>query len=970
MAGDSFRLIREQDIAELNARASLYRHRTGAELLSLAGDEENKVFGITFRTPPSDSTGVAHILEHGVLCGSRKYPVKEPFLELLKGSLNTFLNAFTYPDKTCYPVASQNLRDFYNLVDVYLDAVFYPRLTPQILQQEGWHYELEGPDDPLSCSGVVFNEMKGAYSSPDAVLAQTAQESLFPDTTYGVDSSGHPRHIPELDYQQFAAFHKRCYHPANARIFFYGDDDPRQRLALLEEYLDDFDATTVNSHIAPQPRFAAPGRLVRPYAAGRDREDEHKSMVALNWALAEDGNPETRLALNLVEHLLIGTPASPLRRALIESDLGEGLAGVGLDDHLLQAYFSTGLKGVDPGQVDAVEALVLETLAGMVQQGVEADAVEAALNTMEFGLRENNTGSYPRGLLLMLRALTTWLYDRDPFAALAFEAPMRALRDRAGGQTGYCEGLIRAHLLDNPHRTTLILEPDPDLAARQDAEERDWLDRTRAAMTPEQLAALVAGSRELKRRQETPDAPEALATLPHLRRDDLDPHIKRLPLEVTSLAETPVLYHDLFTNGIVYLDLGFDLHALPQEYLPYVPLFGRALVQMGTEKEDFAKLARRIGAHTGGIWPQTFVGPVRHSQSSVARLFLRGKAVTGRIDELLAITGDILGLARLDNPERFYQMALEEKAGAQAALVSSGDGVVSVRMRASFDEAGWVSEQMEGITYLFFLRQLVRDIEDDWPGVLARLEEIRRLLLSREGALCNVTLAEADRATLQPGLEELLATLPATPAGPADWTPAELAEREGLSIPAQVNFVGKATRLEGLDDEPRGSAAVVSRYLSTTWLWDRVRVQGGAYGASCSLDQLSGVFSWVSYRDPRLMETLETYDGSGRFLRELTLSEGELAKAIIGAISDADMYQLPDAKGYASMLHHLTGITDDFRQRIRDEILATTAADFEAFGSLLEGARRQGRIVVMGSPQAVQAARAAHGEPFSVSDVL
>jgi hypothetical protein len=423
-----FELIRQQEIPELKTKASLFRHlKTGAELLSLENDDENKVFGITFRTPPADSTGVAHIMEHSVLCGSRKYPVKEPFVELIKGSLHTFVNAFTYPDKTCYPVASTNLQDFYNLIDVYLDAVFYPRLTPYTLQQEGWHYEIEKLDDPLAFKGVVFNEMKGAYSSPDRVLGEHSQHSIFPDNTYSVESGGHPKHIPDLTFEQFMAFHQTYYHPSNSYIFFYGDDKPEERLRMVDEYLQHFERAKIASEISLQPRFDQPRRFAHRYAAGAEADLGKKGMVTVNWLLTETTDREINLAIKTLAHILVGTPASPLHKALIDSGLGEDVTG-GLESELRQMYFSTGLKGIAVADADKVESLIFDTLRKLADGGIDPQTIEASLNTIEFSLRENNTGSFPRGLALMLRALTNWLYGSDPLTPLAFETPLAAIK--------------------------------------------------------------------------------------------------------------------------------------------------------------------------------------------------------------------------------------------------------------------------------------------------------------------------------------------------------------------------------------------------------------------------------------------------------------------------------------------------------------------------------------------------------------
>ena len=951
-----FELLGEQEIPELNARARLWRHvHTRAELLSMVSDDENKFFGITFRTPPPDSTGLPHIMEHAVLCGSRKYPVKEPFIELVKGSLKTYLNALTYPDKTCYPVASQNLQDFYNLVDVYLDAVFYPRITPHIFEQEGWHYELENLSEPLTFKGVVFNEMKGAYSSPDDVLARYSQRSLFPDTPYGVDSGGDPRVIPDLTYEQFKAFHQTTYHPSNARIVFYGDDDPQERLRLVATYLDDFEPLTVESSIPLQPGFAEPKQITYPYDAGEHTDGDRKAMLTMNWVLAENTDPQTTLGLNILSRILIGTPASPLRKALIDSGLGEDLTDGGLEESLRQMFFSTGLKGIALDDTGKVESVILDTLTTLAQQGIDPDMVEAAVNTIEFRLRENNTGSTPRGLVFMLRALTTWLHDGDPLAPLAFEAPLGAIKQRLAAGERYFEELIRQYLAQNPHRTTVILKPDPELRQRRETIEAERLTQARGAMSEEQLQAVVDNTRQLKLLQETPDPPEALATIPTLRLGDLDTKNKLIPLRVLEEDGRKILYHDLFTNGVVYLDLGFDLHALPQELLPYVPLFGQALVKIGTEREDFVKLSQRIGRKTGGIYPTTLSSTIRDTQAGATWLFLRGKATVDQADDLLAILRDVLLTVKLDNQERFKQMVLEAKASREGNLVPNGHSVVNTRLRAHFDQASWVAEQMLGVSNLFFLRQLAQDVETNWPTVLEKLERVRHTLLNRNNMLCNVTLDQANWEKFEPRLTGFLKALPAAPVKPGEWTPQHTPNFEGLTIPAEVNYVAKGANLYELGYQLHGSVHVISHYLRTTWLWERVRIQGGAYGGFCVFDHRSGVFTYLSYRDPNLLGTLDNYDGTGQFLRELDLSKEELVKSIIGVIGQMDAYQFPDAKGYTSMVRYLTGDDDEKRQRLREQVLSTRAADFKAFAEVLEDANQQGLVVVLGSRESIEA---------------
>ncbi|MDY7001685.1 MAG: insulinase family protein, partial [Thermodesulfobacteriota bacterium] len=832
-----FELTREQDIPEIKATARMFRHvATGAELLSLTSDDENKVFGITFRTPPRDDTGVAHILEHSVLCGSRKYPLKEPFVELLKGSLQTFLNAFTYPDKTCYPVASANLKDFYNLVDVYLDAVFHPLIREHVFKQEGWHYELENEDSPLSMKGVVFNEMKGSYSSPDSRLFECSQQSLFPDTTYGLDSGGDPEAIPNLTYEAFSDFHRRFYHPSNARVFFSGDDPEAERLRLVNEYLREFKPLSVDSEVALQKYFSKPIRVEKPFAAGAGA----KAMFTVNWLLPQTLDRETVFACGLLEHILIGLPSSPLRRKLMESGLGEDLAGVGLETELRQMFFSTGLKGLDLGDVDKARALIFKVLEGLAENGPHPHMVEAAVNSMEFSLRENNTGRFPRGLSLMLRALTAWLYGGDPLAALAFTAPFKSLKKRLAENEPVFQELLKKHFLDNPHQATLVLIPDEDWSRIREEKERAGLLETRRGLSQDEIRQIMREAGELRRIQETPDPPEAVAAIPCLALSDLDPEEKPIPCDVLRLKDTEVLYHDLETNGIAYLDLGLDLRVLPQELFPLAPLFGRALLEMGTRTQGFSELTMRIARKTGGIEPVMFASNALAPAPPAVFLFLRAKAVAKNTGDMLDILRDVLLEADFDNKDRFRKILVEEKARLEHRMVPAGHMMVASRLRAGTGPAGWAAEHTGGISALFAMRGLIKEVDTNWSGVMAKLKEIRRLLVSRKRMVVNATMEQGDFTGFEPGLAGFLKSLPDVEIPEAAWDLSPLPAREGLTLPASVNYVGKGVNLFKAGYTFHGSTLAVTKYARTAWLWDRVRVRGGAYGAFCLFDRFSG----------------------------------------------------------------------------------------------------------------------------------
>eukprot|EP01041_Mallomonas_annulata_P007213 gene7214-14710_t len=704
----SYELIQQGIIREYGANAALYKHKkSGAQVLSVIAPDENKVFGATFRTPPDDSTGIPHILEHSVLCGSRKFPVKEPFVDLMKGSLNTFLNAFTYPDRTCYPVASMNSKDFYNLIHVYLDAVFHPRAIhdPQVLQQEGWHYELEDPSQPLLYKGVVYNEMKGVYSSPESLMGRATQNALFPDNTYSVDSGGDPNVIPSLTFEKFKSFHGQYYHPSNSRLYFYGDDDPTKRLELLDEYLSEFNAIPVTSQIATQPKNLNPQKLTLPFPIGPDQPPKH--ITTVNWLLNEAPlSPVESMALVVLDHLLMGTSASVLRKTLTESGLGESVTGGGLSDELKQYTFGVGMKGVQKENVPKIEALVLSTLSKVVEDGFEEDAIRSSLNSIEFNLREFNTGSFPRGLSLMLGMMSHWIYDREPFEGVRFEEALTALKkDLADGKPVF-QNLLKKLIVDNLHRVTVDMTPDQTLEAKNEEEEANRLAIAKAAMTPEQIQDVIETAKILKAAQEREDTPEARASIPTLGLDDIDRAAREIPstqVEATAGGAT-LLLTPVQSNGILYADIGFDFSDIAVEDLPVLSLLSRMLTESGTATLDEVALSRRIGSDTGGVSVsyQTEVklasGRVSNPNDVITLLIVRGKATVDKLGSLFSIVEDVLLSANLGNQKRAVEILRESKARRESSVVTSGHTFGATRLAAQYSLLGYIGEVMGGVT--------------------------------------------------------------------------------------------------------------------------------------------------------------------------------------------------------------------------------------------------------------------------------
>lgn len=962
---DGFRLKRAEFVHEIGSMARLWVHeKTGTELLSVSNSDENKTFGVVFRTPPSDSTGVPHILEHSVLCGSRKYPVKEPFVELIKSSLNTFLNAFTYPDKTCYPVASCNERDFYNLVDVYMDAVFHPTLTPDTLAQEGHHLELDKVGNPVTIKGVVYNEMKGAYSSSDRVLSELSQRVLFPDTTYGVESGGHPRDIPDLTWPQFKSFYDRFYHPSNARMWFYGDDQEEKRLAKANEFLSEFQRLDVDSSVVLQKPWAEPKSFDFTYDAGSGEDLSKKFMATLNWLIVtpvDQIKPEDLLALSVLNHILLSMSASPLRKALTDSGLGDDVVGGGLETDLRQMTFSVGLKGMTADSVEKMQRVVFDVLRNVQKNGVSQGMIDASLNSIEFALRENNTGSFPKGLSLMLRAMTTWLHDADPLLPLKFEDAVTNLRARLASKEPVFQNVLSTYILENPHRALLTLKPDPNYAKNETEVEQQRIQDAIKGMSKDDLQHLVSETERLKAQQAAPDDPVQLAKIPTLGREDLDKKVKTVPYDRFDEKGVKIIHHPLFTNGVVYIDMCLDMRSLPLELLPLMSIFAGALTELGTSKQDFVSLQQSIGRNTGGIRSSTYISQVYAPNGDgpvVSKMVLRGKGMLGQVPALLDIISEILLDVDITNKERIRQLLIEERAGLESGIAGSGHQVASGRLAAMFRRSQVGDEMMGGIDYLKAVRKLIDRVDSEWESVVADLRKIQNVVVSRQDMLVNVTTSSDDFGSVKPVLNSFLDRLPArSDVFGSGWaTSASLLKRtnEGLIVPSAVNYVGKAANVCDLGFLTSGGHSLAAKHLGTSYLWDTVRVQGGAYGGFCRLDARTGMFSFLSYRDPNIKATIDAYDGAAAYLAKVSLSDEALTKDVIGMIGAMDSYQLPDTKGFSSALRMITGETDELRQRRRDEVLGATVKDFRELGDMLDAVRHNGTIVVVGGEEALK----------------
>ncbi len=964
-----FELIEERSIAEVNSQAKLYRHiKTGAELLSLENDDENKAFMVTFVTPPADDTGIAHILEHSVLMGgSRKYPMKEPFVELMKTSVNTFLNAMTSTDMTMYPFASTNLQDFYNLLDVYLDSTFFPHVSREALMQEGWHLEADGDDDTLIYKGVVFNEMKAAYSTPDYYLNLITDRTLWTDTPYQYSSGGFPASIPDLTYEQFKSFHETYYHPSNARFVFSGDDDPETRLKIINEFIGEFERAATQTEIPLQQPFTEPKQVVTGYDASD--QDGGGTMVTVNWLLPEQTDTERINLLSLLSYALVSTSASPLRKALIDSGLGEGLTGSGLGTSSRQATFSVGLKGVKEEDAEKVSAFILETLGQIAEDGIDKETIKAALNTIEFNLRERNYGRFPRGLANAMIAMRPWIYGGNPLDSLSFSSDLEMMKQRLEADDMLLENLIGEYLLDNAHRATVILHPDNQLGAQREQDERERLDKTKDGMNADDIKRVITIQNELLERQQTPNSPEALAKIPVLKLSDLEREIKIVEQEISTYDDATLYFHNQPTGGILYFQAGFDLRVISADLLPYVEIFGETLTRMGTDTQDFVRLTQRIGSKTGGLSVGTSLSTKRDGSDYIAYVMLSGKTLYDQNQDLLDIIQDVLLSVKLDDRERFKQIVLERKVRMERYLSFAGQAVAGGRVGAQFTEPAWANERMSGTEHIFFLRDLIERIDTDWDGVLAAMTAVKSALINRKGMVVNVTMEAKAWDTFRPSLENMLSALPSHDSTYATWSTLAPTAYEALTQPAQVSFNAKSANLYEQGYQLDGSVSVITKHMSREYLWQNIRVMGGAYGGNMSFSASTGLVTFLSWRDPNISKTLNTFNGSADYLINLEMSDTDIEKSIIGAIGSLDSYDLPDAKGRKAFMQHLLGYTDELRQAYRDQVLATTLADFHHFGAILAKIADKGSFATVTSNDFVKDAATEIGADFKVTKI-
>lgn len=945
---NGFKLIESRELKEIGSRGLVFEHtKTGAKLVKIVNDDDNKVFSIGFRTPPEDSTGLPHILEHSVLCGSRKFNTKEPFVELLKGSLNTFLNAMTFPDKTIYPVASRNEKDFFNLMDVYLDAVLYPNIYKheEIFMQEGWHFNIESPESPLTYNGVVYNEMKGAYSSPDSLLYRKIPSTLFPHTTYSQSSGGDPEDIPKLTYENFIAFHKKYYHPSNSYILLYGNGDTEKELAFINDnYLKDFETIQVDSSIPTEPPFEE--MVEKEFVYGISEEDslEGKTYLSLNYVIGEAKDPEVYLAFEILAYLLLKSTAAPIKKALLEAGIGKAVSG-DFNNSIKQNSFTITAKNADLSQKQDFKGVVMNTLKNLVHNGIDKELVEASINRVEFELREGDFQGYPKGLIYYMKIMDSWLYEGEPFVHIEFEKALTKIKEAL--TTPYFEKLIDKYLLNNYHSSFVVLKPERGVNERAEANLAKKLEDIKKSLSKEEIEEYISKCKKLKERQSTPDSPETLKSIPVVSLEDIDKKAEKLPLEERIVQNQKVLYHNFHTNKIAYVTLYYNSSGASKELIPYVRLISDLLGKVDTKKYSYDKLSNLVNINTGGIeYTPTSFSNNKKSGEFTPYFKVSFKCLMSKIAKTFELLEEILTSTELSSEKRIKQLISEVKSRVEGRLFDSGH-ILSIRRVLSYvSNKGAYDELIQGISYYKFLASLEKNF--DIKEISSNLVKVKEEVFNKNNLIASFSGVEEDYKDFEKELNTFIASLSDHKLAYNNYSFDLERKNEALLMQGNVQYVAKGGNFKNNRYEYTGTLSLLETISGFDYLWNNVRVKGGAYGVFSNFRRDGGAYI-VSYRDPNVKETIKVYDDMYKYLENFDAEDREMQKYIIGTIRKLDHPLSNSTKGDVASSYYLSGISYEDIQGERTEVLEAKVESIKELAPMLKDLMAQEYICALGN---------------------
>ena len=955
----AYEVQKEEDLRGIKAKGYLLRHRkSGARVVYIENDDNNKVFSIGFRTPPSDSTGVPHTMEHSVLCGSRNFPAKDPFVELVKGSLNTFLNAMTYPDKTMYPVASCNDQDFQNLMHVYMDAVFYPNIYEheEIFRQEGWSYQLDSAEDKLKYNGVVYNEMKGAFSSPEGVLDRVILNTLFPDTSYANESGGDPEVIPELTYEQFLDFHRKYYHPSNSYIYLYGDMDIEEKLHWLDqEYLGKYDREPVDSRIRFQEPFAEMQEKVIPYSIASEESEEDNTYLSYNKVVGTSLDKELYLAFQILDYALLSAPGAPLKKALTDAGIGKDIMG-SYDNGIYQPIFSVIAKNANEEQKEEFIQVIEDVLRASVKNGIDTKAIEAGINYYEFRYREADFGNYPKGLMYGLQMMDSWLYDEEkPFIHIEALDTFEFLKKQIG--TGYYEELIQKYLLDNPHGAIVIVTPEKGRTARMEAELEEKLQKYKESLTAEEVEAFVQKTQALEAYQSEPESEENLEKIPVLKREDISREIEPIINEEMTLAGVPVIFHEIETNGIGYVDVLFDMSLVEEQDLPYVGILQSVLGIIDTKRYDYGTLFNEINVNTGGISTSlelyNDVTNIRE-KAFKATFEIKGKALYGKLPVAFDMMREILMESKLNDGKRIREILAMLKSRLLMKFQSSGHVTAVLRAQSYASPAAKLKDMTNGIAFYETVSYIEEHFEEEKEKLSEKLIDLSKKLFCGDNMMLSYTAAREGLEGLEEMVEKLKNSLHTRTAEEDKRCVIHCEKKnEGFKTASKVQYVAKAGNFIDLGVAYTGALQILKVIMSYDYLWQNIRVKGGAYGCMSNFNRI-GEGYFVSYRDPNLKRTLDVYDGVVDYLKNFTVSERDMTKYIIGTMSGIDQPMTPASKGERSMNLYMNKVSAEMIREERNQILDAEQDDIRALYKVAEAVLQADQMCVIGGEDKIE----------------
>ena len=954
----AYELQKEEDLKGIKAKGYLLRHRkSGARVVYIENDDNNKVFSIGFRTPPSDSTGVPHIMEHSVLCGSKNFPAKDPFVELVKGSLNTFLNAMTYPDKTVYPLASCNDKDFQNLMHVYMDAVFYPNIYEheEIFRQEGWSYQLDSAEDKLKYNGVVYNEMKGAFSSPEGVLDRVILNTLFPDTSYANESGGDPEVIPELTYEQFLDFHRKYYHPSNSYIYLYGDMDAEEKLNWLDqEYLGKYDREPVDSTICFQEPFAEIQEKFIPYSIASEESEEDNTYLSYNKVVGTSLDKELYLAFQILDYALLSAPGAPLKKALTDAGIGKDIMG-SYDNGIYQPIFSVIAKNANAEQKEEFIKVIEDVLKASVKNGIDTKAIEAGINYHEFRYREADFGNYPKGLMYGLQMMDSWLYDDEkPFIHIEALDTFEFLKKQIG--TGYYESLIQNYLLDNPHGAIVIVTPEKGRTARMETELEEKLQEYKASLTAEEIETFVQKTHALEDYQSEPESEENLEKIPVLKREDISREIEPIINEELTLAGVPVIFHEIETNGIGYVDVLFDMSSVEEEDLPYVGILQSVLGIIDTKHYDYGTLFNEINVNTGGIGTSlelyNDVTNIRE-KAFKATFEIKGKALYGKLPVAFDMMREILMESKLDDGKRIREILAMLKSRLLMKFQSSGHVTAVLRAQSYASPAAKLKDMTNGIAFYETVSYLEEHFEEEKEKLSEKLIDLSKKLFRGDNMMLSYTAAKEGLEDLEIMVEKLKNSLHTQVSEESRCVIHCEKKNEGFKTASKVQYVAKAGNFIDQGVAYTGALQILKVIMSYDYLWQNIRVKGGAYGCMSNFNRI-GEGYFVSYRDPNLKRTLDVYEGVVDYLKNFTVSERDMTKYIIGTMSGIDQPMTPASKGDRSMNLYMNKVSAEMIREERNQILDAGQDDIRALYKVAEAVLRADQMCVIGGEDKIE----------------